>query len=88
MKKDRTNGVEEDIMSKESGQQVFQGQSRTRDNNIKLTLKVPHCSISETVFSQDGGSLLTLPPSHGVFTARQRMFHIGVGDENNQAWIC
>lgn len=52
------------------------------------TLQVLHGGISETVLSQDGGSLLTLPASHGVLAARQRVFDIGVGDEDDQAWIC
>lgn len=56
--------------------------------NILHTLQVLHSSISETGLPQDGGSLLTLSASHGVLTAGQRVFHIGVGDENDQAWVC
>ncbi len=75
----------EDKTEQESGQR---GQSRTEDNKMRRTLQVCHGCFSETVLSQDGGSLLTLAASRGILTSSQRMFHIGVGDENHQAGIC
>lgn len=83
-------------MGQGSGQQASPGrtgdkkirQSVQGDKNILHTLQVLHGSISETVLSHDGGSVLTLSASRGVLTTAQRVFHIGVGDENHQAWIC
>lgn len=55
--------------------------------NVLHTLQVLDGSISESLLSQGSGSLLALSVSHGILTASQRVSHIGVGDENDEAWI-
>lgn len=52
------------------------------------TFQVLHGRFPETILFQDRGCLLTLPASCRVLAASKRVFHIGVGDENDHAWIC
>ena len=56
-------------------------------NRALYTLQVFHGGLPEAGLPQDGSSLLTLSASGGVLTAAQSVFHIGVGDENDQAWV-
>lgn len=51
------------------------------------TVQVLHCGVSETVLPENCGSFLTLFASHRVFAASQRVFHVGIGDENDQLWV-
>lgn len=51
------------------------------------TLQVLHGGVSQTVLPQDWGSFLTLLASRRVLAASQRVFHVGVGDENDQLWV-
>lgn len=43
--------------------------------------------IPEAGLAQSSCCLLALPPARGVLAARQRVPHVGVGDEHGQAGI-
>lgn len=57
------------------------------EGGLEPTFQLGHGGVPQAGLAERRRRLLALPPARGVLAARQRVPHVGVGDEDGQAGI-